>query len=69
MSGNPEAVVVGGGLAGVAAAVAVASAGLSTLHLAPKGVIKLDFEDEITRDTFMTHAGEIKHAPTAKAVG
>jgi 2-octaprenyl-6-methoxyphenol hydroxylase len=32
-----EAVVVGGGLAGVAAAVAVARAGLRTLHLAPKG--------------------------------
>lgn len=39
------------------------------LHLAPKGAIKLDFEDEITRETFMTHAGEIRHAPTAKAVG
>ncbi|WP_423068090.1 FAD-dependent monooxygenase [Devosia sp. CN2-171] len=34
---QPEAVVVGGGLAGVAAAVAVARAGLRTLHLAPKG--------------------------------
>jgi len=32
-----EAVVVGGGLAGVAAAVAVARTGLDTLHLAPKG--------------------------------
>lgn len=31
------AVVVGGGLAGVAAAVAVARAGIDTLHLAPKG--------------------------------
>ncbi len=37
MSGGAEAVVVGGGLAGVAAAVAVARAGLRTLHLAPKG--------------------------------
>jgi len=37
MNGAPEAVVVGGGLAGVAAAVAVARAGLRTLHLAPKG--------------------------------
>jgi 2-octaprenyl-6-methoxyphenol hydroxylase len=37
MSEAPEAVVVGGGLAGVAAAVAVARAGLRTLHLAPKG--------------------------------
>jgi len=33
----PQAVVVGGGLAGIAAAVAVAKAGLRTLHLAPKG--------------------------------
>jgi 2-octaprenyl-6-methoxyphenol hydroxylase len=37
MTGTPEAVVVGGGLAGVAAAVAVARSGLRTLHLAPKG--------------------------------
>ena len=36
MSG-PQAIVVGGGLAGIAAAVAVAKAGLDTLHLAPKG--------------------------------
>ncbi len=32
-----QAIVVGGGLAGIAAAVAVARAGLETLHLAPKG--------------------------------
>lgn len=32
-----EAVVVGGGLTGSAAAIALAKAGLSTLHLAPKG--------------------------------
>lgn len=32
----PEAIVVGGGLAGLAAAVAVARAGLRTLHVAPK---------------------------------
>lgn len=36
MSG-PQAIVVGGALAGIAAAVAVARAGLETLHLAPKG--------------------------------
>jgi len=32
-----QAIVVGGGLAGIAAAVAVAKAGLETVHLAPKG--------------------------------
>ncbi|MDC9826070.1 FAD-dependent monooxygenase [Devosia sp. ZB163] len=37
MSARYDAIVVGGGLAGVAAAVAVAKAGLNTLHLAPKG--------------------------------
>jgi 2-octaprenyl-6-methoxyphenol hydroxylase len=37
MTTNPQAVVVGGGLAGIAAAVAVARSGLRTLHLAPKG--------------------------------
>lgn len=36
MSAAPEAAVVGGGLAGVAAAVAVARAGLRVVHLAPK---------------------------------
>jgi len=34
---SPQAVVVGGGLAGIAAAVAVAKAGIETLHLSPKG--------------------------------
>jgi 2-octaprenyl-6-methoxyphenol hydroxylase len=34
---TPDAIVVGGGLAGLAAAVAVARAGLATLHVAPKG--------------------------------
>lgn len=33
----PQAIVVGGGLAGIAAAIAVAQAGLDTVHLAPKG--------------------------------
>ena len=33
----PQAIVVGGGLAGVAAAIAVAKSGLETVHLAPKG--------------------------------
>ena len=34
---GPEAIVVGGGLAGRAAAIAVAKAGIETLHLAPAG--------------------------------
>lgn len=34
---DADAIVVGGGLAGVAAAIAVASAGLRTIHLAPAG--------------------------------
>lgn len=34
---TPQAIVVGGGLAGMAAAIAVAKAGLDTVHLAPKG--------------------------------
>ena len=34
---DADAVVVGGGLAGLAAAVAVAKAGLDTIHLVPKG--------------------------------
>ncbi|HHY49823.1 MAG TPA: FAD-binding protein [Alphaproteobacteria bacterium] len=33
---SPDAIVVGGGLAGLAAAVAVAQAGLSIIHVAPK---------------------------------
>lgn len=37
MSAQHDAIVVGGGLAGIAAAVAVAQAGLRTLHIAPKG--------------------------------
>jgi 2-octaprenyl-6-methoxyphenol hydroxylase len=34
---DADAIVVGGGLAGVAAAIAVAKAGLTTIHLAPSG--------------------------------
>jgi 2-octaprenyl-6-methoxyphenol hydroxylase len=38
MSGyDADAIVVGGGLAGVAAAIAVSRAGLNTIHLAPSG--------------------------------
>ena len=35
---DADAIVVGGGLAGVAAAIAVAQAGLKTIHLAPAGL-------------------------------
>lgn len=38
-SRDADAIVVGGGLAGVAAAVAVAKAGLKTIHLAPAGPV------------------------------
>ncbi|MET3925449.1 FAD-dependent monooxygenase [Devosia sp. 2618] len=37
ISYDADAIVVGGGLAGVAAAIAVAKAGLKTIHLAPAG--------------------------------
>lgn len=30
-------------------------------HLAPEGTLKLDFEDEITRGTCVTHGGEVVH--------
>lgn len=35
---NSDAIVIGGGLAGMAAAIATAKAGLRTVHLAPEGV-------------------------------
>src|SRR5699024_4868854 len=38
------------------------------MHLAPKAEIHLDFEDEITKGVFMTHAGDVRHAPTAEAL-
>ena len=28
-------------------------------HLAPEGTLKLDFEDEITKGTCVTHGGEV----------
>jgi H+-translocating NAD(P) transhydrogenase subunit alpha len=39
---------------------------LSTLleHLAPKGQLKLDMEDAITRGVVITHNGEVLHGPT-----
>ena len=37
-------------------------------HLAPEGGLELDFEDEITASACLTHGGEIRHAPTIKAL-
>ncbi len=37
-------------------------------HLCPKAELKLDFEDEITNGTLLTHAGEIRHAATRAAL-
>lgn len=34
------------------------------LNLAPEGALKIDFEDEIIRDTLVTHEGQIVHSPT-----
>ncbi|MBI5838108.1 MAG: Re/Si-specific NAD(P)(+) transhydrogenase subunit alpha [Candidatus Eisenbacteria bacterium] len=47
------------------------SRNISTLlqHLTDKeNNLKLDFEDEITRDSCITHAGEVKHARTRERV-
>ncbi len=37
------------------------------LNLAPEGAIKLDLEDQIIRDTLVTHEGKISHDPTRMA--
>ena len=34
------------------------------LNLAPEGTLKLDLEDEIIRDTIVTHEGKVTHSPT-----
>jgi len=34
------------------------------MNLAPEGTIKLDLEDQIIRDTLVTHEGKIAHEPT-----
>jgi NAD(P) transhydrogenase subunit alpha len=39
------------------------------LHISKKGELALDLEDDITRGTLLTHAGEILHAPTAERLG
>jgi NAD(P) transhydrogenase subunit alpha len=38
------------------------------LLVSKKGELKLDFEDEIVRGALLTHAGEVRHAPTAEAL-
>lgn len=37
-------------------------------NLAPKGEIELNMEDEIIRDTMVTHQGKVTHAPSAAAM-
>ncbi|MFW5925057.1 MAG: Re/Si-specific NAD(P)(+) transhydrogenase subunit alpha [Myxococcota bacterium] len=39
------------------------------LHLAPKGELTLDLEDEITTGALLTHQGEVRHEPTRNALG
>ncbi|HUP65209.1 MAG TPA: Re/Si-specific NAD(P)(+) transhydrogenase subunit alpha [Thermoanaerobaculia bacterium] len=36
------------------------------LHLVKEGTVNLDFEDEIVAGTTLTHAGTVRHAPTAE---
>ena len=38
-------------------------------HLVKKNVLELNFEDEIMRDTCITHQGEVRHAATKAALG
>lgn len=37
-------------------------------HLVKDGAVKFDFDDEITRDTCLTHLGEIRHKQTRDAM-
>ena len=34
-----------------------------------EGQVKLDFEDEVLKDSVVTHDGEVRHAPTAELLG
>jgi len=36
--------------------------------LAPKGTLNLDMEDQILRDTLVTHEGKVVHEPTRLAL-
>ena len=38
-------------------------------HLTPDATLKLDFDDEITRGSTITHGGKVVHEATAKALG
>jgi NAD(P) transhydrogenase subunit alpha len=38
-------------------------------HLVDEGELKIDFEDEITDASVVTHAGEVRHGPTREALG
>ncbi|MEC9373899.1 MAG: NAD(P)(+) transhydrogenase (Re/Si-specific) subunit alpha, partial [Planctomycetota bacterium] len=39
------------------------------MELAPAGAIRLDMENEVIRDSLITHEGEIRHQPTRAALG
>jgi H+-translocating NAD(P) transhydrogenase subunit alpha len=39
------------------------------LHLAPKGELVLNREDEITRESLVTHEGQIVHPKVAELAG
>jgi len=39
------------------------------LNMASDGEIGIDLEDEITDGALLTHRGEVRHAPTAEAIG
>jgi NAD(P) transhydrogenase subunit alpha len=39
------------------------------LPLVKDGALRLDWEDEIVRQSAVTHAGEVRHEPTAKLLG
>jgi NAD(P) transhydrogenase subunit alpha len=38
------------------------------MNLAPEGEMKLDLEDQIIRDTLVTHEGKVNHEPTRLAI-
>lgn len=68
---DADAIVVGGGLAGVAAAIAVAKAGLQTIHLAPAGppdrrtsALMMPSVDYLSSAGLVEDPAEIGHALT-----